>query len=797
MKIEYIWVKNYKNILKNLNINFGGENIYTYEEKNNILNFKYNELYLKNFFSKYMVIEQINSIIGENGVGKTTVLRLINEIFSNKESKSEYIIIYTYNKKLYMYNNCGDQVNIKNKNIILIKNKNNNLIRDSGHVVNIIYFSSVFDKARKLEEHINLFDISTNKLIRNFIQNSELEGKYFDLEVIDEFRKKEIPQTLRLFSDIKSNKKDIELLFNIPDKVYMEINDTAIKYKNMLKDLTSLLEKKEDIDEFIANIYNIRDKIITKIDMVDIKSVYIGLGIFQIFLGIIYTSAVRYNYPIEKILYRVNLILNEYKNSIDEKIKKQNIDLDVIMDRCIGILLTYSKNIINNNIFRIRSNIGIGSWLEDLNLKVDKLLINIEEESFFQTFDIQEYRNEIEEILVLEKEIDLELQRLKREKLNNTNRFLNKEIEENNYDTNLKRRYSNNYYIFSSIVELESIDNYNEEDIYYMFHKIKDEIIEAKNSINTINEVRDDEDRNEYNDNYTNLKLFKGFIDDSRMMIKYFKKIVHNSTIEKDKNNVRLEINTIDKYFDSFLKYDIKLNFYQENFKFDWYDLSSGQNSYIDMISRLFSLRSDSMYQHTKSNENIIFLIDEGELYLHPNAQIKFIDNLCNFINELFPQKYVHIINTSNSPFTISDLPNLNVIYMHNNDVIRFENNLTFGANIHLLLSDSFYMKDGTIGSFARDKITKLSDNLMLDNSIFQQKLKSGEFDLNDFEKTIRIIGEPVIRRKLEQLYNEKRKYINKVCNSSNVSNLLIKFEKLNIGEKQEFIKEIIRVIDK
>ena len=72
-------------------------------------------------------------------------------------------------------------------------------------------------------------------------------------------------------------------------------------------------------------------------------------------------------------------------------------------------------------------------------------------------------------------------------------------------------------------------------------------------------------------------------------------------------------------------------------------------------------------------------------------------------------EKY-HLIFATHSPFIISDLPKENIIFLEKGkQVYPFEDGKqTFGANIHTLLSHGFFMKDGLMGEFAKDKIKSI-----------------------------------------------------------------------------------------
>ena len=70
----------------------------------------------------------------------------------------------------------------------------------------------------------------------------------------------------------------------------------------------------------------------------------------------------------------------------------------------------------------------------------------------------------------------------------------------------------------------------------------------------------------------------------------------------------------------------------------------------------------------------------------------------------------LNIILTSHSTFILSDLPKENIIFLEKGkQVYPFEDGKqTFGANIHTLLSHGFFMKDGLMGEFAKNKINEV-----------------------------------------------------------------------------------------
>ena len=97
--------------------------------------------------------------------------------------------------------------------------------------------------------------------------------------------------------------------------------------------------------------------------------------------------------------------------------------------------------------------------------------------------------------------------------------------------------------------------------------------------------------------------------------------------------------------------------------------------------------------------------MDEADLTYHPEWQRQLIKILTAFLPLEFGScglNNIQLILTTHSPLLLGDIPPNNVIYLKENT-----NNInTFGQNIHTILKDSFFLKNG-IGAFAADKINR------------------------------------------------------------------------------------------
>lgn len=220
---------------------------------------------------------------------------------------------------------------------------------------------------------------------------------------------------------------------------------------------------------------------------------------------------------------------------------------------------------------------------------------------------------------------------------------------------------------------------------------------------------------------------------------------------------------------------------------FTWSEMSSGEYGMLCLFSRfhhtlkvlkheynLFFEETDYSLKINKNEMGVykfnvtnykfptsyLLLIDEGDLYFHPQWQKEW---LIYFIKlaELIFTGHIQIILTTHSPFVLSDFPNTNVIFLKNNTFTNTNSSYlegstrTFASNIIELFSNSFFMKDGLIGSFAKEKTNHFIHWLL---SLSPEETYIHKTEIKKF---IDVIGEPLIRNKVLQIYNEKLELYN------------------------------------
>lgn len=277
--------------------------------------------------------------------------------------------------------------------------------------------------------------------------------------------------------------------------------------------------------------------------------------------------------------------------------------------------------------------------------------------------------------------------------------------------------------------------------------------------------------------NMNDLKENENFIIDNA---KYLFDIKHDEKDYKEKLN--LEIDAINSFFENMKQFQdktiISINEFEKIFNqhekaflrlinigfisIDLLDFKERRFFDLSYGERKFFTENLMVYDDIKrKNKNdILIVLDEPDLTLHPNWQKRYINEMVNLLSN-FPEKKFHIVITSHSPFILSDIPKENVIflekYIKDEDKEQKEGNCknvtknmelkTFGANIHTLLSNGFFMSDGLMGEFAKNKINEAIDNL-------HEKLQS--LSQKQIKSIIDTIGEPFLQIKLKQMYKEK-----------------------------------------
>lgn len=177
---------------------------------------------------------------------------------------------------------------------------------------------------------------------------------------------------------------------------------------------------------------------------------------------------------------------------------------------------------------------------------------------------------------------------------------------------------------------------------------------------------------------------------------------------------------------------------------------------------------SSSQTYQRPSYGNINIVLDEIELYYHPEMQREVIKNLVDSFQRMADpsQLGIHSINVcilTHSPFILSDIPLQNTLRLKQGEPQKSAEQ-TFGANIHELLYNDFFLKS-FMGEFARQKIQDIIGKMqrIIEIKTFNRAnpdraIPIASNTIHDREQCKRIIdlaGEPVLYVSLMEMYEE------------------------------------------
>lgn len=146
---------------------------------------------------------------------------------------------------------------------------------------------------------------------------------------------------------------------------------------------------------------------------------------------------------------------------------------------------------------------------------------------------------------------------------------------------------------------------------------------------------------------------------------------------------------------------------------------------------------------------NVNIILEEIELYYHADYQRKLIKQLLNQIERAnIPNiDQINILFVTHSPFILSDIPKNQVLFLEDGLPQNTMQENTFGANIHSLLKNGFFLPNLPMGEFAYEKI----------NELFR-KLNEGDVGKDEYAELyqqIMLVGEPYLRSQLLKMYRD------------------------------------------
>lgn len=252
------------------------------------------------------------------------------------------------------------------------------------------------------------------------------------------------------------------------------------------------------------------------------------------------------------------------------------------------------------------------------------------------------------------------------------------------------------------------------------------------------------------------------------------------------------------------LKIELKSTIEAEKDRITIDKLSSGEQQLIHSTSTIFyhlnNIISVKATPLINKYECVNLIFDEIELYFHPEYQRKLLKTILDGLKNNQLDKFkINILFVTHSPFILSDIPSQNILKLEDGKTMLSEvSENTFGANIHDLLANDFFLKNGFMGEFAKSEINQVINFLNIeklkyrinvlktlllklenkeDKVEYLNELKKTEIKLTQFEiieikvnkeyckKIIELIGEPILSSSLMELFteaypNEKEDYI-------------------------------------
>jgi len=226
-----------------------------------------------------------------------------------------------------------------------------------------------------------------------------------------------------------------------------------------------------------------------------------------------------------------------------------------------------------------------------------------------------------------------------------------------------------------------------------------------------------------------------------------------------------------------------------------FHQLSSGEQQMIHSIhSIVYHILNIETLENSTKYQSVNLVLDEIELYYHPEYQRQFVKLLLDTLAklQLTRVKALNIIFSTHSPFILSDIPHVNVLKLRDGMPVKYDDDMmTFGANIHEMLTDTFFLGPELIGAFAKKKIESCIEkletlrrlkNIEVNEQVIEQVSKKENEELKitkstkkkgndkrskfeigkqeelatlEIHKLINMIGEPVVRFKMLQMYDE------------------------------------------
>lgn len=720
MIIEFFQIFNQSNTFT---LNLSNRYIYTFND--NILKIKSNNDYVENLYGDNIV--NINALIGENGAGKTSLIKSFLQVLSDEKNLNfYYLILYREGNSLFFSSNIKRQIVANFK----MDRKPISYISKS---LKTFFYSNVFDANNIFKSTSRIKNISTNAIIEeSFPYNFSLNA----------YSKKQ-NDTQVLFTILNRESLEIDNYIKIPESVFLHLNSSNIystideiftEFRELGINLVSKEEENFSLQDRYYKIlsYNYYLEIVKWIDD---------------FIFVINTDGFN---NIGRIVFKDNLFEDFWRNieaSLEVLSSKEADDLKrsiktimlIKIEDFIGdkyILLTSIKSSIKK--LKRKFNLKDFTW-NLINSEIDSFILS----QLDSSLNISE--DEVEEVKKSLLYLKIDANRLRKKFKNWLNKRI-KKYEFENFLEELKVEFSILIDEYSEFHDLEfnipledsyigDMDSY--EEIY-----INDILEENLKDLKEVDKKEAELFGITYSEDLIN--VFENYLNKISEHLFSLKNLLANSSQVNELLNNKLEIETKSKevyeYFNKYKDEDL--------FELSWRNLSSGELSFLVFLSRFYQVS-----RSLKKSSHILMVIDEGDLYFHPQWQKKYIDILIKAFNHIFPENKMQIILTSHSPFIISDLPQYAIeLISKKKSREDIEEALgrksTFAANIQDLYSSAFFLEGGLTGEYSKKIINEAINNITnFPEDAYKNQVR--------YYKIFQLIGEPLVRNKCIQLLND------------------------------------------
>merc|ERR1711991_48613 len=311
-------------------------------------------------------------------------------------------------------------------------------------------------------------------------------------------------------------------------------------------------------------------------------------------------------------------------------------------------------------------------------------------------------------------------------------------------------------------------------NMFYHFEKTNHFLDKGKVSID-----KSDLDKLQFEDAVIKFIENIDIIDDTKVIIdfiKYTRELIFKAKVEfhdfgniswtASKNDLKNFLELKYSYLNQLSRFTSYRGEARSFISYGWEALSTGEKAMFNLYSRFYYAKQ-LIIKKVKSEDQapkfIYILIDEAELGFHLQWQKEYIYDLIEYLpktlvmdlkNSTIEPK-VQIIFTTHSTMSLSDIPNSHINYLINqrdSPLVLLGDEKprkSFGANVHSLMSDSFFLRDGLVGKLAISKINSVIKTLNKDPKKLNQEM------IDKAESIINIVDEPVLRKKLESMLAE------------------------------------------